>query len=393
LKKPSLVFLEFKVVMFNKTITALFLALTATVQAAFAQSLAASALPEEVIMIKKSGLFGLEIETTFFKPDGPGPFPLVVINHGKAAGDPRFQERSRYPIATRYFLERGYAVALPMRQGFSKSSGSYIGGGCNVESNGVAQAEDVKLTLDHFTKLPFIDSSKILIAGQSHGGLTTMAFGTFDYPGVKGLVNFAGGLRQDQCAGWESVLGRAFGSYGRNTKIPSLWFYGDNDSYWTPETWQNMFSRYSEGITKNASAARMVAFGRFVVDAHSMFGHLSGREIWQPEVTQFLKTINMPSEITLPQYSSSPKPVASGFAAIDDVAAVPNLDAAGRLGYERYLTFPLPRAFALSPSGVWGTWRGGDDPLVSAINNCNAKTPAKDCRGYAADSTVIWIKK
>jgi dienelactone hydrolase len=291
--------------MFIKTITAFLFITLLHATDALAQNLP---LPEEVIMIKKPGLFGLEIETTFFKPEGAGPFPLVVINHGKAAGDPRFQARAVYPIAVRYFLERGFAVALPMRQGFSKSSGSYIGGGCNVGSNGIAQAEDVKAALDYFVTQSYIDKTSLLIAGQSHGGLTTMAFGTFDYPGVRGLINFAGGLRQEQCAGWESVLGRAMGSYGKDTKIPSLWFYGDNDSYWTPDTWRNMFTRYSEGIANNQSTARMVAFGRFVVDAHSMFGHAAGREIWQPEVTQFLTQLGLPAAITHEKYSLKVKP-------------------------------------------------------------------------------------
>ena len=86
------------------------------------------------------GLFTTELETTVFRPDGAGPFPVAVINHGKANGDPRFQRRYRPLVAVRFFLARGYAVVVPMRQGFSKSSGSYIGGGCNVESNGSEQA-------------------------------------------------------------------------------------------------------------------------------------------------------------------------------------------------------------------------------------------------------------
>jgi dienelactone hydrolase len=270
----------------------------------------AQELPQEILMVKKSGFFSFELETTVYKPSGDGPFPLVVINHGKAAGDPKFQNRSSYPLAARYFLARGYVVAIPMRQGFSKSTGTYVGGGCNVGSNGMVQADDVKATLDFFTAQPYIDKSRLVVAGQSHGGLTTMAFGTFNYPGVKGLINFAGGLRQEQCAGWESVLARAFGSYAKDTKIPSLWFYGDNDSYWPKPVWQSMYGRYSENIAANNVAARMVAFGTFVVDAHNMFGHNAGLSIWQPEVDKFLAEIGMPVQISLPHYEL-PKPTAN----------------------------------------------------------------------------------
>jgi hypothetical protein len=31
------------------------------------------------------------LETTVYKPDGPGPFPMIVFNHGKIKGDPHRQ--------------------------------------------------------------------------------------------------------------------------------------------------------------------------------------------------------------------------------------------------------------------------------------------------------------
>jgi len=248
-----------------------------------------------VMVPKKGAIFATELETTLFRPDGDGPFPIAVINHGKASGDPRFQARSRYLGAARFFVRRGYAVVMPMRQGFSRSSGSYIGGGCNVESNGRVQAEDVKAVLEYVAGQPWADPTRIVVLGQSHGGWTTLAFGTLAYPGVKGLVNFAGGLRQEQCVGWQAGLAGAAGHYGAETEVKSLWFYGDNDSFFSPETWQAMFGRYSQGRPQGAGAATMVAFGRFGGDSHSMFGARDGQAIWQPRVQQFLADIGMPS--------------------------------------------------------------------------------------------------
>ena len=73
------------------------------------------ALNEEIVFVKNTyGLFSTELETTIFKPSGKGPFPLVVINHGKAPGNPRFQTRNRAIVATREFVRRGYVVMLPM---------------------------------------------------------------------------------------------------------------------------------------------------------------------------------------------------------------------------------------------------------------------------------------
>jgi dienelactone hydrolase len=150
--------------------------------AASSQSLA-SELNEEVVQIsKQSKFFTTQLETTLYKPMTGGPFPVVVINHGKSMGDPRFQSRYRPSSSARFFLQRGYAVVVPMRQGFSKSEGSYIGGGCNVESNGNAQAEDVKAVLDFVVQQPWAKKDQILVAGQSHGGWTTLAFGQEKLP-------------------------------------------------------------------------------------------------------------------------------------------------------------------------------------------------------------------
>lgn len=254
---------------------------------------AATALPESIVMVpKKSSLFTTELETTLYLPEGAGPFPVAVINHGKANGDPRFQARYRPVNAARFFLQRGYAVVVPMRQGFSKSTGSYIGGGCNVESNGREQAGDVVAVLDYVTAQPWADKSRIVVVGQSHGGWTTLAFGTRDYPGVKGLINFAGGLRQEQCTGWQQGLIGAAGNFGKETHLPSLWFYGDNDSYFPPFAWKGMHERY---VAEGASS-RLVAFGTFGSDSHAMFGSAKGIRIWQPEVAAFLHEIGMPDQ-------------------------------------------------------------------------------------------------
>lgn len=252
-----------------------------------------ASLNETVQMIPKKGFFTIELETTIFKPDGAGPFPVAVINHGKSLGNPYFQRRYRPLPAVRYFLQRGYAVVVPMRQGFSKSSGSFITGGCNVESNGRAHAEDVKAALDFAVSQAWADKDRIVVVGQSHGGWTTLAFGAQSYPGVKALINFAGGLRNDSCTSWERGLAKGAAEYAKETRLPSLWFYGSNDSFFNTDTSSAMFKEY----TAAGGNARMVAFGNFGMDSHSLFGSPDGAPIWQPEVSAFLLSVGLPAEI------------------------------------------------------------------------------------------------
>ena len=365
--------------------------LLVAVGAAFAQAPETdSALNEAVQVIRKPGVFAIELETTVYKPDGDGPFPVVVINHGKASGDSRFQARYRPAQPARYFLQRGYAVVVPMRQGFSKSGGSYIGGGCNVESNGRVQAQDVKAVFDYLATQPWVDKERMLVVGQSHGGWTTLAFGAQNHPGVKGLVNFAGGLRQEMCPNWKEALAGGAASYARGTQLPSLWFYGDNDSYFDPPTWRAMYEQYNAAGGK----ARLVAFGKFGADAHTVFGARSGGAIWQPEMTSFLESIGMPSQpqVAFASYgvrSSMPPPPPTGFAALEDEAKVPHVRETGRAGYKTYLAKQLPRAFAIGPNGAWGWGEGGDDPLRRALFNCN-RSGQGECRLYSVDDQVVW---
>lgn len=265
--------------------------------AAIAQQIA---LPVEVIFIpKKIPLWTLELETTVYKPPGPGPFPLVVINHGKAEGRPGLQPRYTPGWAARYFIERGYVVFVPMRTGFSKSTGGYVGGGCNIESNGIIQAEDVAVTVAYAHTLSYVERTQTLIVGQSHGGWTTLAYGAAKPdPSVKGLVNFAGGLRQPDCIGWQLTLARAAANYAQDTKIPSLWLYGDNDSFFTKEVYSQMFAYYS----KVNPQAQLVAYGEFGQDSHSLFGSKDGRAIWQPHLEKFMALIGLPIKVLYPQY-------------------------------------------------------------------------------------------
>ena len=256
-------------------------------------------LNEQVVMLPVKGSYSTELETTLFRPDGDGPFPLVIINHGKAPGNPRFQERARYTLISEEFVKRGYLVALPMRRGFSKSGGGYVEPGCNMTSNGLMQAEDVRVVLDVLVKRPDVDPERILIIGQSHGGLTTLAFGTMNYPGVRGLINFAGGLATGRTGAtsscqWDLSLTAAFGSYAKTTTVPSLWFYGDNDSYWGPGP--ELPKRMHDAYAKAGGKAQLVLFGVFEDgDAHGMIQKRAGLKIWVQPVEEFLTSIGMPA--------------------------------------------------------------------------------------------------
>jgi dienelactone hydrolase len=345
-----------------------------------------ASLNEQVVMVPAGSAHNsVELETTVFRPPGSGPFPLVVMNHGKALGNPRNQGRDRFIAVSREFVKRGYAVVIPMRKGFSKSTGDYSDFGCDMTGNGQGQADDLQSALEYLVTQSWVDKDRIVVAGQSYGGLATMAFGTRKFPGVKGLINFAGGLKMHggSCQ-WQTSLVKAFTEYGGRTALPSIWFYGENDHHFGPQ----LAARMHEAYVKAGGHAKLVAYGPFRKDAHGMSGSREGVRVWWPETEKFLKDIGLPTEpvVALTDEYSMP---ATNYAALDNIEAVPFLRDGDREQYRTFLGKPFPRAFAMSSTGAWSWAEDGDDPVGQALANCQ-KSSSVPCKLYAVNDHVVW---
>ncbi|WP_323119699.1 dienelactone hydrolase family protein [Burkholderia alba] len=344
----------------------------------------AADLNEQVVRIPVDTAGTVTLEATIFKPDGPGPFPLVVFNHGKNPGDLHDQPRSRPLSFAREFVRRGYAVVAPNRQGFAGSGGSYVQEGCDVERNGLAQARDVEATIGYMAKQPYVDARHVVVAGTSHGGMVSLAYGTEAARGVRGIINFSGGLRQDLCEDWQKNLVSAFDTYGSETHVPSLWLYGDNDSVWSPA----LVGELRDAYMAHGASTLFVDFGRYKDDAHRIIVDRDGVPIWWPPVSAFLAQLRMPTTVRY-AVASPREPNASGYASIDAVNAVPFVDDAGREGYRHFLSQRPSRAFAVSDGGAWSWAEGGDDPMALALDNCK-KQGTGSCRLYAVNERVVW---
>src|SRR5205085_887215 len=90
---------------------------------------------EHIVLVPAGRDHQARLETTVFQPNGPGPFPLIIINHGKDPGHPNLQPRDRFYHMAHAFVARGYAVMVPMRQGFANSTGKYHDQGCGWRSS------------------------------------------------------------------------------------------------------------------------------------------------------------------------------------------------------------------------------------------------------------------
>lgn len=359
------------------------------------------ALGEHIVRIPtKLGIFGsnAELVTTLFSPPGAGPFPVVVINHG--ANDlsfPSAQPRARYLFATLEFLRRGYVVVLPNRRGFAGSGGSQqsCSSISSMADHGRDQADDIIATLDWVTQQKWADKNQFLIVGQSHGGLATLAMSERNYPGLKGLINFAGGLKCSPKVqfDWEGGMIKAAGDYGKKAAVPMLWLYGENDPNFKPELAAKMF----DSFTNAGGKGRLFAFGKFYSNGHRLLSSNKGAQIWGPEVDQYLIGQGLPAQkvIDIPMsvaWNLTPIPPATSFAKLNNANALPGLDEAGRKAYKSFLGKVPPRAFAIGSDGAWGTaWLDdGVDPLRLALERCKEKSGDDSCRLYAVDEEIVW---
>ena len=110
--------------------------------------------------------------------------------------------------------------------------------------------------------------------------------------------------------------------------------------------------------------------------------------------------------VARPQRATSPPPamaarLATGYAPVDDIDAVPYLGSRGREAYREWLSKKMPRAFAVAVDGSFGRGWGystiaerpelSADPTQRAMQVCEAKTRSP-CRLYAVNGAVVWAK-
>jgi dienelactone hydrolase len=115
------------------------------------------------------------IPATLLKPEGPGPFPALVIMHDCSGLGPRSGGApGRWP---RELLPRGYVVLMPD----SFTTRGYPAGVCTEPPPGrnavrpVRRVRDAYAALAQLRQLAYVDGRRVGLMGGSHGGTTTLA--------------------------------------------------------------------------------------------------------------------------------------------------------------------------------------------------------------------------
>lgn len=231
------------------------------------------------------------LQGLLYKPNGAGPFPAVVYNHGSAPG---MLSKDAFDALGPVFVRRGWVFFGPFRrgQGLSASAGPYIGDQiAAAKKNGMAAAatEMVRLlATDHLNdqlaalawlrQQSFIRPDRIAVAGNSFGGVEAVLGA--ERGNYCAAVDSAGGAQSwAQAPQLQSLMTDAV----RHSKTAIFFFQAENDYDLSP-------SRTLSGAMRDAGKPYVLkifpAYGNSTEDGHS-FGYF-GSAVWGDEVFRFL---------------------------------------------------------------------------------------------------------
>src|SRR5919109_314508 len=334
---------------------------------------------------------GRSLAATILRPEAQGPFGAVILNHGvSASARERARESSDLLInAAAVFARRGYVVVMPLRRGFGATGGDMAEdpGSCSNPDYRTAEAnaaDDVMAAYDYARTLPYVDGDRMILAGQSAGGMVALfTAGTRTPPGLQAVLAFAAGRGGDPdinpgvpCA--IEPVARVFDMIGKTIRVPVLMNYSENDLFFSPKVSRQWYDRLSASWT-DAEYALQPSFGK---DGHYLFGDTLGVRYWLPTVETFLARHN----IVFTRLDAT-DPDRAPLLALD---RVPNIksDACKSL-YRAFLESPGPRAYAVSDDGRCGFAGGLQDAKDVAIKQCG-NVARSSCTLYAVDDSIIW---
>jgi dienelactone hydrolase len=239
------------------------------------------------------------------RPVGDGPFPLAIMNHGVSM-DP--VQRIFFPLvefrdAAMWFARRGYMVVAPSGPGYGAAAveapeaGLFSAffskvGKCsnpNFRDAGLAKAELSLWIIDYMRKLKRIVPDNVIVIGQSAGGWGSIALSSVNPPPVKAIITFAAGRGgrvdgkpNNNCA--PDKLVEATAEFGRTSRVPMLWIYIENDTYFGPELSKRMHAAF----TAAGGHAEYHLFPPHGSDGHFFVDTADAVPVWSPLVSAFL---------------------------------------------------------------------------------------------------------
>jgi dienelactone hydrolase len=237
----------------------------------------------------------LALTGMLFKPNGPGPFPAIVWNHGSEKNP---DAGLQFDTVARIFVPAGYVVFAPMRRGQGSSGGAYIVDRIDVvrKMQGIdaANRETVQLMqteqlddqlagLWYLKSLAFVDSSRVVVAGCSYGGIESLmaAERSTDYKAAIAISPAA--------LSWQHnpELRRRLVQGVRDINIPVLLLQPAKDASLEPSA---VLGKEFKRLAKPYSGKIYPAVGPRDEQGHC-FGGAKGMHVWAQDVLEFVASV------------------------------------------------------------------------------------------------------
>ena len=280
-------------------VLALCLLTALSVAAARAQPIDA-ALREEVVSVPlPPGTDVAALVATTYRPQGDGPFPLIVLSHGSPTNAADRGKMGRYRVLSRIreFTRRGFAVIVPMRRGYGETGGAWAETYFRCSSPdyyaaGVQAARDLVATVEYARSLAYVHRERIILLGQSAGGFASIAAASHNPPGVIAVVNLSGGRggRPHTQPGEPcdpDNMTSAIARFAQTIRVPVLWHYAENDRYFAPVHVRAWFHAFESA----GAPGTLVMQPPFGEDGHGMFASPAGLPLWTGSFDAFMRQI------------------------------------------------------------------------------------------------------
>ena len=231
----------------------------------------------------KSG--DLALKGFVWKPEGSGPFPAIVWNHGSE------KQPGTVASVAPYFVSRGYVFLVPHRRGQGQSAGTYIMDQLHAAVSPAQRSrmlvalhevhlQDQLAALAYLRSLPYVDQNRLVVMGASFGGIQTM-LAVERRSGYRVAIDCSGAAQTWR--GSPDLRARLTAAASKAT-IPVFFLQAENDYDLAPNR------ALSEEVKKTGQSMEIKTypiFGSTAQEGHSFCWR--GVNTWGPDALKFIE--------------------------------------------------------------------------------------------------------